>query len=199
MEHLCKLVVIGSPCVGKSSLIRHYVEHEFAENYVSTIGVDFRVKVVSVPSGSVRFQIWDTAGQERFRSITTSYYRGAHVILLVYDLTDRTSFSQVEQWLREVRYYAKNPLIYLLGNKRDLTSERVVLTEEGRALAHREHLEFCEVSAKQDLGQLEHLFQTIAETVARSSETLGSSPGHTKIGTTIPIATTLPKVRTCPC
>lgn len=162
MEYLCKLVVIGSPGVGKTSLIRHYVDREFTESYISTIGVDFRVKVVEIPQGNLRFQIWDTAGQERFRSITTSYYRGANVIVIVYDVTDRTGFNHVEYWLREIRQYGKNPLIYLVANKTDLSHQRVVLTEEGQNLAQREHLEFYEVSAKTGLTHLDTLFRDIA-------------------------------------
>lgn len=136
-----KLLVIGSPNTGKSALVRHYVDQEFSELYGSTIGVDFRTR-----DG---WQIWDCAGQDRFRSITATYYRGAQVVLIVYSITDRRSFSLVSQWLKEAQRFASSPSphLYLIGAKADLERHREVSTCEGAARATELGMEFAEVSA----------------------------------------------------
>ena len=105
---------------------------------VSSIGVDFKTKDIIVNNKKVKLQLWDTAGHERFRTITTSYYRGAHGIATVFDLTDRQSFEHVEKWLEEINKYAKeNVMRFLIGNKSDLVDKRQVTYEEVRALANR--------------------------------------------------------------
>ena len=105
-----------------------FVENQFSEHYLATIGVDFRFKTLSIDNKSVKFQIWDTAGQERFRTITSAYYRGSQGILLVFDITDVTSFdSIVKFWMNEVEMYAeKDAVFFLVGNKSDLEDQRAV-------------------------------------------------------------------------
>jgi len=130
---LFKILVIGDSSVGKSSLLLRFSDNTFSSNFLATIGVDFKLKAINVGDLSVKLQIWDTAGQERFRNITRSYYRGAHGIMLVYDVTNEQSFKNIEFWLKEVGKYA-SPNVYkiLIANKCDLIEDRVVSVEDGK-------------------------------------------------------------------
>ena len=105
-DHLFKVLMVGDSGVGKSCMLLRFVDQQYNETYISTIGVDFRIKTVDVAGKKVKLQIWDTAGQERFRTITSSYYRGAHGIMIVYDSTSQHSFANVKQWLHEITRYA---------------------------------------------------------------------------------------------
>jgi len=126
-DHLFKLLLIGDSGVGKSCLLLRFADDTYAESYISTIGVDFKIKTVSLDGQTIKLQIWDTAGQERFRTITSSYYRGAHGIIVVYDVTDGESYTNVKQWLEEIQRYACEGVNKLLvGNKCDLANKRVV-------------------------------------------------------------------------
>jgi len=120
---------------------------------VGSIGVDFKTKDIIVNDKKVKIQIWDTAGHERFRTITTSYYRGAHGIVTVFDLTDRDSFDHIEKWLDEINKYAKeNVMRFLIGNKSDLVDQRKVAYEEARALANKLNIYYVETSAKNNIN-----------------------------------------------
>ena len=120
---------------------------------VSSIGVDFKSKDIIVNDKKVKLQIWDTAGHERFRTITTSYYRGAHGIVTVFDLTDKETFEHVEKWLDEINKYAKeNVMRFLIGNKSDLVDKRKVSYEEARALANKLNIYYVETSAKNNIN-----------------------------------------------
>ena len=131
--HQLKLLLIGDSAIGKTSLLLRYMDDRFSQSFVSTIGIDFKVKLLELDGQKVRLQIWDTAGQERFRTITSSYYRGAHGIIIVYDITDRESFDNVKQWLNEIdRYACENVNKLLVGNKSDMDSKRQVETQEAK-------------------------------------------------------------------
>ena len=146
---LIKVVVVGDSEVGKSSLIRRYVEDEFidSDSYNGTIGVDFSVKVV----GSTKLQIWDTAGQERFRTITTAYYRGAHQIIIAYSAADRESFRHASNWLEEAKEHASDQaVIVLVATKTDLP--RQVSTEDCKNFAMHHEVPFVETSALQNVN-----------------------------------------------
>ena len=120
---------------------------------ISSIGVDFKSKDIMVNGQKVKLQIWDTAGHERFRTITTSYYRGAHGIVTVFDLTERESFEHIGKWLDEINKYAKeNVMRFLIGNKSDLVDKRKVSYEEARALANRLNIYYVETSAKNNIN-----------------------------------------------
>lgn len=126
-DYLFKLLLIGDSGVGKSCLLLRFADDTYTESYISTIGVDFKIRTIELDGKTIKLQIWDTAGQERFRTITSSYYRGAHGIIVVYDVTDVESFNNVKQWLHEIdRYACDNVNKLLVGNKSDLTSKKVV-------------------------------------------------------------------------
>merc|ERR1712199_136064 len=126
-DYLFKLLLIGDSGVGKSCLLLRFADDTYAESYISTIGVDFKIRTIQLDGKTIKLQIWDTAGQERFRTITSSYYRGAHGIIVVYDITDADSFGNVKQWLEEIQRYACEGVNKLMvGNKCDLASKRKV-------------------------------------------------------------------------
>ena len=148
-DYLFKLLLIGNSSVGKSSLLVRFVDDVWEENFVPTIGVDFKLKTLEIDGKKVKLQIWDTAGQERFKNITASYYRGGNGVLVVYDITDRDSFTNLTSWLIEIEKNAnKNVFKLLIGNKNDLESERKVTTEEGKEFADSNGMKFIETSAK---------------------------------------------------
>ena len=119
------MLLIGNSGVGKSSLLVRFAEDIFTDNFMPTIGVDFKIKTVDVDSKQIKLQIWDTAGQERFKTITSSYYKGAHGIIVVYDITDRESFSNIQTWMAEVEKHASDNISRILvGNKCDLEGQR---------------------------------------------------------------------------
>jgi small GTP-binding protein len=118
-----------------------------------TIGIDFRLKTIDVKGKTVKVQVWDTAGQERFRTITHNYYRGAHGIALVYDVTHEGSFQNIRKWIQDVRTYAEDTVnIVLIGNKSDLESKRAVEKSRGQDLAKEYDILFFETSAKADIN-----------------------------------------------
>lgn len=120
-DYLFKLLLIGDSNAGKTAVLLRFADRSFTEAYISTIGVDFKIRTLELEGKVVKLQIWDTAGQERFRTITSSYYRGAHGIILVYDVTDLDSFKNLRYWLAEIERYAADAVNkLLLGNKCDL-------------------------------------------------------------------------------
>lgn len=146
---LFKLLLIGDSGVGKSCLLLRFADDTYTESYITTIGVDFKIRTVEIDTKTIKLQIWDTAGQERFRTITSSYYRGAHGIIVVYDVTDADSFNNVKQWLHEIdRYASENVNKLLVGNKSDLVAKRAVTFEQGQEFANSLGIEFVETSAK---------------------------------------------------
>mmetsp|Transcript_18611 Transcript_18611/g.46321 ORF Transcript_18611/g.46321 Transcript_18611/m.46321 type:complete len:212 (+) Transcript_18611:194-829(+) len=147
-DHLFKTVLIGDSGVGKSNLLSRFTRNEFQLESKSTIGVEFATRAITVEGKSVKAQIWDTAGQERYRAITSAYYRGAVGALLVYDISKRLTFDNVERWLKELRTHADPSIVVMLvGNKSDLKHLQAVLTEHAKDFAEREKLAFIETSA----------------------------------------------------
>lgn len=129
-KYLFKTILIGNSGVGKTSLMKRYTDETYNFTQSSTIGVDFKIKSVEVNGEKVKLQIWDTAGQERFRAIISNYYRGAHGIIIVFDMGSRESFENLVDWIGEVRKNTNNNVeIVVLGNKVD-EKDRIVVTEE---------------------------------------------------------------------
>ncbi|XP_030321142.1 ras-related protein Rab-13 isoform X2 [Calypte anna] len=106
-DHLFKLLLIGDSGVGKTCLIIRFAEDNFTSTYISTIGIDFKIRTVDIDGKKIKLQVWDTAGQERFKTITTAYYRGAVGIILVYDITDEKSFQNIQNWMKSIKELAK--------------------------------------------------------------------------------------------
>eukprot|EP00347_Sterkiella_histriomuscorum_P002710 403367106 len=146
-----KLIIVGHEKVGKSSLMLRYCDNEFTEQYLATIGVDFKIKALEVNGRQVKLQIWDTAGQERFQSITTAYYRGASGMMIVYDVTSRDSFEKAKDIFNKSREYTTQDVVYaVVGNKSDLNGVREISFEEGMSFANEIGAYFQETSAKEN-------------------------------------------------
>ena len=148
-DFLYKLLMIGDSGVGKSSLLLRFASDQFEESYMTTVGLDFKIRTVEVDGKVVKLQMWDTAGQERFRTITSSYYRGAQGIVVVYGLDDKKSFENVKQWVDEIDRYAGDGVVKLLvGNKCDVGDARQVTREEAENFAEELKMRYMETSAK---------------------------------------------------
>lgn len=147
LDYQFKLLVIGESGVGKTCMLLRFADGHFEENFLSTIGVDFKVKEITVDEKRVKLQIWDSAGQERFRNITASYYRNCNGIIIVYDITSLDSFNKVSEWIEEVRRYVPTAPLLLVGNKVDMEDKREVQKELGEKLAEKLGLIFLETSA----------------------------------------------------
>ena len=150
-NYLFKILLIGDSGVGKTSLIMRFTKNIFSEDFLNSIGVDFKSKDLNVEGKKIKLQIWDTAGQERFRTITSSYYRTAHAIAIVFDITRRQSYEHVKRWVEDINKYAKeNTIKFLIGNKSDLANEKQVSYEEARALASQMGMTYFHLSAKRN-------------------------------------------------
>jgi len=169
-DYLFKLVLIGDSGVGKSCLLLRFADDNFTDSYISTIGVDFRFRTITIDKKTVKLQIWDTAGQERFRTITSAYYRGADGIIMVYDVTSAESFDHVEEWLSEVdRYANENTAKLLIGNKADLIDEKQVSEETAQKFADKLGIPFLETSAK-TATNVDQAFLTMAKELIKARE-----------------------------
>ena len=143
-----KVVFIGNPTAGKTSLLNRICNDKFQSDYDSTIGVDFFTKTVFYNETIFKLQLWDSAGQEKYRALIPSYIRGASLIFLIYDLNHRESFEAINNWLGFVNQYTNKQQVklVLVGNKKDL--ERKVTVDEGKNFAKKEGMIFFETSAK---------------------------------------------------
>lgn len=189
-DYLFKLLLIGDSGVGKSCLLLRFADDTYTESYISTIGVDFKIRTIELDGKTIKLQIWDTAGQERFRTITSSYYRGAHGIIIVYDVTDQESFNNVRQWLQEIdRYASENVNKLLVGNKCDMTTKKVVDYTVAKQFADQLGIPSLETSAK-NATNVEQAFMTMA---AEIKNRMGPSPAgidnksNVKINSSTPV------------
>ncbi|RVD85308.1 uncharacterized protein DFL_003634 [Arthrobotrys flagrans] len=166
-DFLIKLLLIGDSGVGKSCCLLRFSEDSFTPSFITTIGIDFKIRTIDLDGKRIKLQIWDTAGQERFRTITTAYYRGAMGILLVYDVTDERSFNNIQTWFQNVEQHATEGVNkILIGNKCDWEEKRVVSTERGQALANELGIPFMEVSAKANIN-VEEAFLLLARDIKK--------------------------------
>ena len=143
-----KILTIGESGVGKTCILRRFVENKFLKNHLATIGIDFKTKTLTINNQEIKLKIWDTAGQERFRNITTQYYKGADGIVLVYDVTDDASYEKIRDWMDQILSNTQKDDIglVLLGNKCDM-EPRSVTEEQGNKLAEELKISYFETSA----------------------------------------------------
>jgi len=170
-EATLKILLIGNSNVGKSSLLLRFTEDTFLpqDEVAATIGVDFKVQDMKFEGKKYKLTIWDTAGQERFRTLTSSYYRGAQGVILVYDVSNRETFDQLDNWFNELSTYCTNKDVVkmIVGNKVDKEEQRVISRKEAEAYARKSHTLFLECSAKTRFGvkeAFEELVRKILET-----------------------------------
>ena len=165
-EHSFKILLLGDTSVGKTCFLKRYTEDTFQDAYLSTIGFDFKFKMVTLKNGKqVKVQLWDTAGQERFRTIAKSYYKGAHGIILIYDVSNPKTYDNIKKWLAQIKEEASSKVcIILVANKID-HEERVVTEEEGEKLAKSFNLKIFESSAKENINVTE-AFQEVIENIS---------------------------------
>jgi len=169
-DHLFKFLLVGDTCVGKSSILLRFSDNIFSSENFTSLGVDFKIKNMIINDSMTRFQIWDTAGQERFRTITSSYYRGAQGIIIVFDVTDYGSFLNVSKWFQEIgRYCREDVKKVLIGNKIDLVNDRKVSYEEAKKLSDEYGLLYLETSAKNSQN-ISFTFEYLATSIMESSE-----------------------------
>ena len=162
-----KVLLLGDSSVGKTCVLLRYCDKTFQEAHLSTIGLDYRLKTMTLENGkNIKLQIWDTAGQDRFRAITKNYYKGANGIILIYDVTNLQTYENVKNWINQIREEANpNVVIYLAGNKIDVNEElRVVRTEEGQKIADEYNLPFYETSAKSGIN-INEIFEDLVKKV----------------------------------
>ena len=179
-DYLFKLLLIGDSGVGKSCLLLRFAEDSFTDSYLSTIGVDFKIRTIQLEDKTVKLQIWDTAGQERFRTIAAAYYRGAHGIIMVYDVTDGETFSNVKGWLQEIERYASEDVKKLIiGNKSDLVEKKVIEYSVAKEFADNLSIPFIETSAR-DATNVEEAFNLMAKTI---KDDVDSQPEEASNGT----------------
>jgi len=188
-HYLFKVVLIGDSGVGKSNLLSRFTRNEFNLESKSTIGVEFATKSIEVSGKTIKAQIWDTAGQERYRAITSAYYRGAVGALLVYDITKKVSFDNVENWLNELKDHADpNIVVMLVGNKADLRHLKAVQSEDALKFAEEKGLAAIETSAL-DATNVETAFTRILTEIHNlmSRKEIGESRPAGGLGSSQPV------------
>ena len=161
-----KILLLGDTSVGKTCFLLKYTDNKFQIKHMSTIGLDYRVKSITLKSGKpVKLQLWDTAGQDRFRAITKSYYKSANGVILIYDITSIQTFDNVKTWISQIKEQSSQDIvIYIVGNKTDMEEERKIKTEEGKKLADEYGFPFIETSAKSGLN-INETFEDIVEKI----------------------------------
>ena len=176
IDYLFKLLILGESGVGKTCLLLRYVDDSFTANYLTTIGIDFKIKIIKLKNKLIKLQIWDTAGQERFRNIGKMFYKGAHGIILTYDVTDENSFKNIRNWIKQIEENAPtNVCKILVGNKCD-KPDRKITKSQGQNLAEDYNMSFFETSAKtrQNINEVfNFLTEEILKTDKEKTQTKG--------------------------
>ena len=164
-ELLYKVIIIGDTNVGKSNILTRYIKDEFSLNTKSTVGVELGIKFLKIKNINAKIQIWDTAGQERYRAITSSYFKGSNGCFIVYDITNETSFDNVEKWYEQIQSETSKEIpIVLVGNKCDLENERKIPTEKGKDKAKNLKCAFFETSALKGIN-IDKIFEELVNTI----------------------------------
>ena len=171
-DMIFKIVLIGDTSVGKTNILSKYLSDEFDPESKATVGVEFGTKNFKIENNIVKVQIWDTAGQERYRSITNAYYKGAKGSLLVYDITNRKSFDNLDRWISDLKTNGDSSLsIVLLGNKSDLENQRQISIQEGKDKAALFNVAFMETSALNG-NNIERAFDELISDVYKNHKEL---------------------------
>ena len=162
---ILKLVLIGDSGVGKTNILSRYNNNEFSLATQPTVGVEFGNKVIKKENKSIKLQLWDTAGQERYKAITNAFYKGSKGAFVVYDITRKSSFLNIDNWIGELKTNGSDDiLIILVGNKTDLEDKREVSTDEGEKKAKQYGIAFCETSALQGKN-IEYAFNILIDEI----------------------------------
>ena len=165
MSRIClKILFAGDSSVGKTSLLLKYVDGNFSETHMSTIGVEYKDKIININGKEINLQIWDTSGQERYQSITKNFYRNADGILFIFDLTNQESFNHIKNWLTTSEDCKKDFKKILVGNKSDLIYERKVSEEIIEKFAERKQMKYLEASAK-DGTNVDRIFKEMTKLI----------------------------------
>ena len=160
-----KFIVVGDTMVGKSNIIYRFIHNEFKPNQFATVGVEYAVKNIIYNNTNYSVKVFDTAGQENFKSLTRGYFKGSAVALVVYDITQESSFENVERWVSDCRDSAPSTvLIALIGNKSDLEKERKISKEKAKEFAKENDMIFFETSALNGNG-IENAFNKCVEII----------------------------------
>jgi len=164
-----KILLIGDSAAGKSSVLLRYVDNTFSDAFISNIGSEYKEKTIAAGGSNAKLQIWDTGGQERFRTITSSFYQGAHGVIVMYDITNQETWASVQKWVQEADRYAPEAAKLLVGNKVDLASERQVQSDEANEYCETLEIPYIETSAK-DGTNIEAAFLKMAECIHDKAE-----------------------------
>ena len=173
-----KMILVGDSGVGKTNILSRYVNNEFSETTKSTVGVELGYKIEEINNTKVKVQIWDTAGQERYKSITNTYYKGAKGALIVYDISRKESFLNVDKWIGDLKEFGEeNVCILLIGNKCDLENMRQVSTDDVSKKAQQYNIGFCETSAL-SAKNIDFAFQKLIKLVAEKMPHIDEKYGN---------------------
>ena len=152
-ENLIKLLILGDVSVGKSNFLFRFIENQFIDNHLPTVGFDYKSKIITLPDKTVvKLQIWDTVGQEKFMAINKSLLAKVHGIILIYDITDQDSFDHINNWITIIKEANENASLILVANKCDIEDKRVISEDEGNKLAVENNISFVEASAKENIN-----------------------------------------------
>ena len=165
-----KMILIGDSGVGKTNILNRYINNKFLETTKSTVGVELGTKIEEYNNKKIKIQIWDTAGQERYKSITKTYYKGAKGVFIVYDISKKDSFKNIDKWIKDIKEYGEeDAIILIIGNKCDLEDKREVTIEEVKKKAELYKMIYCETSAL-NCKNINYAFKTLIKLIIEKME-----------------------------
>ena len=173
-NHTFNILTIGESGVGKTCILRRFVENKFLKSHLATIGIDFRTKVIHVYGKDIKLKIWDTAGQERYHNITSQIYKGADGIILVFDVNEEISFTKIKDWIEQIKSNVSQEEIslILLGNKCDI-EERAISKEQGQEMANSLNVNYYETSALNGTG-INEAFEGLTKEIMKKKKVINS-------------------------